>query len=219
VTAAGTSTLALSWPFKADAGAVNEIQIRISWFVGGTVQHVYSVFNPQTGAFVNSGASGATLIGAGVMDLGGGFYRGYVIGSGTDAANTTAQLTLFVQAVGYVDVWGVQLEEAAALSAYQRVADDSTFDPIDYAQAGKTLLEGDMLGAGGLLLQVAEDVTTDADATATVSLNNRLRSAIAADAAVTWDKPTAAFRVLSHTGVEHSRGFTDEVSVVLGEKI
>lgn len=215
----GTSTCVLSWVFKKDPAAVNEIQIRASWFAGGATQFVYCVLNPQTGAFMNSGSSGAILLAAGVVDLGGGFYRGYVTGTGTDAGNTLVQTAMFVQALGYVDVWGVQLEESAELSDYQRVADASTFDQVDYAQASKTLLAGDMIGAGGLLLQVAEDVTTDANATATVSIVNRLRTAIAADAVVTWDKPTAPFRLLASSGVGYAGALSEEVTLTLAEAI
>lgn len=81
-----------------------------------------------------------------------------------------------------------------------------------------TLLAGDVIGAGGQLFMVAADVAAVAGA-ATVSIVNRVRVAIADNAAVTWDKPTALFRLLSGGGVTYSPRRVDVDSMVFGEYI
>jgi hypothetical protein len=86
--------------------------------------------------------------------------------------------------------------------------------------AAGTLLAGDLLGAGGQILMVsAAGATADGAGNITVPLVNRLRASIAAGQSVTWDKPKAAFRLLSHTGVLYERGITEEVQCTLGEAI
>jgi hypothetical protein len=85
--------------------------------------------------------------------------------------------------------------------------------------AGGTLLAGDMLGVGGLLLMVAADVTLNGSGAGTVTLVNRLRAAQSGGAAVTWDKPTALFRLLDFTGVGYSPGIASAPSFTFGEKI
>lgn len=86
------------------------------------------------------------------------------------------------------------------------------------AASGATLQAGDMLGAGGLLLMVAAPCAESGGAI-TVPLVNRLRVAIAGGAAVSWNKPSAPFRVLSHSGVEIIPGQAIEVQIELGEVI
>lgn len=81
-----------------------------------------------------------------------------------------------------------------------------------------TLLAGDMLGVGGLLLMVAADATASGGVI-TVTLANRLRTAQSAGAAVTWDKPTAPFRLLSTSGVQYTPGVAAPVSFDFGEAI
>lgn len=85
--------------------------------------------------------------------------------------------------------------------------------------AGRTLKAGDMVGAGGLLLMAAADATANGSGVLTVSLTNRLRIALSAGAAVTWNKPTAAFRLLAHSGVGYSGSMAEEVTMSLGEAI
>lgn len=85
--------------------------------------------------------------------------------------------------------------------------------------AGATLLAGDMIGVGGLLLQVQSDAAADGAGAMTVTLVNRIRTALASGAGVTWDKPTAPFRKLSDSGVMYVPGGTEEISVTLGEAI
>ncbi len=90
---------------------------------------------------------------------------------------------------------------------------------IVQAAAGETLKAGDMLGAGGLLLMVAEDCTANGSGVITVPLVNRLRTALAAAAAVTWDKPTAPFRLVGTSGVRYQPGVTDAVTLEFVEAI
>ena len=81
-----------------------------------------------------------------------------------------------------------------------------------------TLLAGDMLGVGGLLLMVASDCTASGG-TITVPITNRLRTAQSSGASVTWLKPTAVFRLLSTSGVFYEPGMSGAVSFDFGEKI
>jgi hypothetical protein len=68
-----------------------------------------------------------------------------------------------------------------------------------------TLKAGDMLGCGGLLLMVAENCQ-DVAGTITVPLVNRIRTALAIGAAVTWNAPTAPFRLMENPGVLYVPG-------------
>ena len=81
-----------------------------------------------------------------------------------------------------------------------------------------TLLAGDMLGIGGQLFMVAADVTASGGA-ATVSIVNRVRVALANNAAVTWDKPTVLFRLLSAPAVQFSPGVATSTGFDFGEAI
>lgn len=81
-----------------------------------------------------------------------------------------------------------------------------------------TLLAGDVLGVGGLLLMVAADCTAVAGVI-TVPLTNRVRTAQAGGAAVTWDKPKAPFRMLSTSGVQYMPRVSQPVTFEFGEKI
>lgn len=81
-----------------------------------------------------------------------------------------------------------------------------------------TLLAGDMIGVGGLLLMVASDCAAVAGVV-TVPITNRLRVAQSSGAAVTWDKPTAPFRLLATNGVGYSPAVSGAVSFDFGEKI
>lgn len=76
----------------------------------------------------------------------------------------------------------VQLVQAASAGTYPAAA---------------TLLQGDMVGNGTQLYQVAEDCTaTDAGAM-TVPVVNRARGAVASGTAVLWSRPTALFALPS----------------------
>lgn len=81
-----------------------------------------------------------------------------------------------------------------------------------------TYLAGDLIGIDNLLLRVSTDCTAVAGVI-TVPLANRLRRALSSSAAVTWDKPTALFRLLSSGGVDYSPGMASAVSFEFGEYI
>ena len=83
---------------------------------------------------------------------------------------------------------------------------------------GYTLKAGDLIGVSDLLLQVQTDCTAAASAI-TVPIVNRLRKAINNGAAVTWDKPTAIFRLLSKSSVLYSADTSESASIDFGESI
>ena len=85
--------------------------------------------------------------------------------------------------------------------------------------AGATLLAGDMIGVGGLLLQVATDATADGAGAMALPIVNRLRTAVAGGAAVVWDKPTAPFRLASPSAIQYIPGYAPEVSFDFVEAI
>lgn len=84
---------------------------------------------------------------------------------------------------------------------------------------GATVLMGDMIGIGGLLLQVAEDALADGSGVMPVKLANRLRGSIAATTPVVWDKPTAPFRLSSDSAVQYIPGYAPSVSFDFVEAI
>lgn len=89
---------------------------------------------------------------------------------------------------------------------------------VKLAEPG-TLLAGDMLGVGGLLLMVASDCTANGSGVVTVPITNRLRVAQSSGAAVTWNQPTAAFRLLSTNGVGYAPAIANATSFDFGEAI
>ena len=86
-------------------------------------------------------------------------------------------------------------------------------------QAGTTLLAGDLLGVGSLLLQVGADCTANGSGVVTVPIANRLRRALSSGASVTWDKPTAEFRLATHSGVHYGPRSVSATSFDFVEKI
>jgi hypothetical protein len=86
-------------------------------------------------------------------------------------------------------------------------------------QASKTLLAGDMLGCGGLLLMVASDATANGSGVITVNLTNRVRTLLASAATVAWDKPTANFRMVGNSGVQYGSASSEAMSFDFAEKI
>jgi hypothetical protein len=96
----------------------------------------------------------------------------------------------------------------AAGSAELRIACDT----------GVLLRAGDLIGAGGMLLMVAEDAL-QSGGFMDIPLVNRTRVALADGAAVTWDKPTTTFRLLAHSGVNYVPGVSDEVTLELRERV
>jgi hypothetical protein len=86
-------------------------------------------------------------------------------------------------------------------------------------QASTTLLAGDLLGVGGLLLQVAADATANGSGVITLSLVNRLRSALSSAAAVTWNQPTVPMRMLSSSGMQYLPGYGGPLQFDFGEAV
>ena len=142
----------------------------------------------------------------------------------SDAAAREAFIASFRGQVNWVALWhfirpqprgtmrgsptlvGAHAQGAAALS-------------ITAGTAGGTLLAGDMLGVGGLLCMVQSDVTLDGSGAGSVPLVNRLRAAQTNGAAVTWDRPTATFRLLGHATPVYQPGVASGPSFTFGEKI
>lgn len=85
--------------------------------------------------------------------------------------------------------------------------------------ASGTLLSGDMLGVGGLLLMVAADVTLNGSGAGTVTLVNRLRTALSNGAAVTWSQPTAPFRLVNIAAVTYLPGMAESVDLDFAEAV
>jgi hypothetical protein len=81
-----------------------------------------------------------------------------------------------------------------------------------------TLLAGDLIGVGGLLLMVASDCMASGGAI-TVPITNRLRTSQLINAAVTWDKPTTYFRLLSTNDIQYAPGNSQPVTMDFGEAI
>lgn len=74
-----------------------------------------------------------------------------------------------------------------------------------------TLKAGDMLGCGGQLFMVAEDVTVSGSTY--VQMVHRVRGTIASGSSVTWDYPTGQFVMPSYTaGVTYSPAFSEGAS-------
>lgn len=87
------------------------------------------------------------------------------------------------------------------------------------AGLGATLLAGDMIGISGLLLMVQSDCAADGTGSMVVPLVNRLRTGITGGAAVTWDKPTAPFRLMTNASVLYQPGYAEGVSLDFAEAI
>lgn len=80
------------------------------------------------------------------------------------------------------------------------------------AVPGATLLAGDMIGCGGQLFQVRDDVTADGSGFMNVAVVNRSRINAPINTAVIWDRPTAPFRLSSPSAVQYLPGYSPEVS-------
>lgn len=84
---------------------------------------------------------------------------------------------------------------------------------------GATLLAGDMIGIGGLLLQVRQDCLADGSGLMACFLANRLRKDLADAAPVLWNRPTAPFRLISQPVVQYVPGYAPEVSLDFAEAV
>jgi hypothetical protein len=89
------------------------------------------------------------------------------------------------------------------------VAQGAASLPLTGVTNGATLLAGDMLGVSGQLFQVAADVTFSGT-TGTVATTNRARAALSSAASVTWDKPTADWRVANLVEILLNPGMISE---------
>ncbi|WP_157755052.1 hypothetical protein [Variovorax boronicumulans] len=85
--------------------------------------------------------------------------------------------------------------------------------------AGATLRMGDMIGVSGLLLQVAADATANGAGVIVVPLVNRLRRAITAGTAVTWNKPSVEFRLVSVPSFQFFFGYGEGASLDFVEAV
>ena len=85
--------------------------------------------------------------------------------------------------------------------------------------AGATVLAGDMLGLAGQLVRVMADATANGSGVLAIEFQPRARTAMAAGAAVTWDKPTTPMMLRSATGVPTAwvPGYADGASIDLIE--
>lgn len=85
--------------------------------------------------------------------------------------------------------------------------------------AGETLLAGDLIGIGGMLLMVAEDTVENGLGGLPVKLVNKLRRDLAFGEPVVWDRPSAIFRLASPSAVQFIPGYAPEVSFDFVEAI
>lgn len=131
------------------------------------------------------------------------------IGSMRGLSNTV-DLYHLVRPIPRGTLRGAPVADAAAQGAGQIVV---------WEAPGFTLLAGDMIGVGGLLLMVATDCVANGAGRADVPLVNRLRKPLANGAAVTWDRPKAPFRLASRSSVRYVPGWAEGVSFDLVEAI
>jgi hypothetical protein len=94
----------------------------------------------------------------------------------------------------------------------------SSIQIADVSPATGTYLAGDMIGVGGLLLQVADNATASGGVV-TVNLVNRLRAALTSGDPVTYNKPTADFRLLDGGPVQYVPGMAQAAALSFVEKV
>jgi hypothetical protein len=85
--------------------------------------------------------------------------------------------------------------------------------------AGATLLAGDMIGCNGMLLQVSTDCVADGSGSLNVPIVNRARKGATGGTAVTWDRPTVPFRLMSAPVQVYSPGVGESVALDFAEVI
>jgi hypothetical protein len=88
-----------------------------------------------------------------------------------------------------------------------------------FTDPGATLLAGDMLGAGGLLFQVAADSVANGAGEFLVPIVNRVRRTLSALTPVVWDKPAAPFRLASKPVVQFVPGYAQGVAMDFVEAV
>jgi hypothetical protein len=118
LTLGGTTTRGFAFVFYAPGSTETSATMRIQWVTGGVTQNVNLAFNPSTGAAGAATATGATLGVSGIEDLGAGYFRAYIVGTGTDAANTQVQSQVVMNtAARNITMWGWQ-NEASRITSY-----------------------------------------------------------------------------------------------------
>lgn len=116
ITASGTSRRGAQYVFYAPLCTETNLAFQIIWSVGGTTQFVQVNVNPSTGAFVSTSTSGATLNLFGIDDYGDGYFRVYILGTGSDALNTKVNTTMTLATAGKAVVQGYWQNEANFIS-------------------------------------------------------------------------------------------------------
>lgn len=200
--------------------------VALTRYDGVSRYYLAQVYDLQTGTV---SATPANRSGAPAIELApNGYWRCSVAGVTTTATNGTFQFrpavndasitsTVAGDGVSGIYAYGMQVTEGLDLKPYQWVDTALVYDAVD--QPFTTLLAGDVIGVGGQLLMLAADAVADATGTIVVQLVNRLRTAVAAGTPVVYNKPTAPFRLLSHSGVSYVPGHAEEVTLTLGEKV
>lgn len=115
----------------------------------------------------------------------------------------TVALYHYVRRVPRGSMRGAPTAQAAAAGAQALVLNTT---------AGATLKAGDMIGVAGLLLMVATDATANGAGVMLVQIVNCLRVAVGGGSPVTWDKPTAPFRLVSPSAIQYIPGHSPEAS-------
>jgi predicted RecA/RadA family phage recombinase len=140
-----------------------------------------------------------------------------------DGAAMEAFLNSFRGQVNTIDLWHfarpLPLGTLDGSPTLQAAASQGASSIVIATTAGKTVKAGDLVAVSSLLLMAAADATADGSGHLTMPLVNRLRKALSAGDAVTWNKPTAPFRLLAHSGTEYGGGVAGEVTMTLGEAI
>lgn len=146
--------------------------------------------------------------------------------SETDGAALEAFLASFRGQVNTVNLWHFlrpairgTMAGSPVLSASAAQGAASISIQTSPSVPGATVLAGDMLGVGGLLLMVKDDAVANGSGILSVNVVNRLRVALSSSAPVTRSSPTVPFRLLAHTGVRYANGIAGEVEMTLGEVI
>jgi hypothetical protein len=144
----GTTLKGTSVYFRKDAAAATDVALYCQWQTGGVSASSFVQFNAQTATVISHGATGpCTYLTCGVVDVGGGFYRAYLVSQGTDAANTSVRVAVQIGTAGnYVDLWGAQCETSYVTSyiptttaAVSRVTDTAVVEAttwVPYAWNG-----------------------------------------------------------------------------------
>ena len=202
---AGSFTAGQSATFSVYVKAAERTQAMVRILAGGAFGTTAFVYTDLSAGTITL-ASGVTA--SSIVAAGNGWYRVSITAtaSGSGAAScavfpAVGGTNTYTGVIGNgIFVWGAQLEQAGAASAYTPLAN---------------LDAGDMIGLSGMLLQVSDDATADTAGAMTVPLVTRLRKAVTGGTGLTLTKPTAAFRPVDTGGivVGHAGRIVREVSI------